>query len=58
MVCFKTVKPFKLRRLRWAGYVAYVCGVRRGSVLVKKSKGRDLDDTGVDWRIILKCILS
>ena len=43
----------------WTGHVARM-GERRGvyRVLVGKPEGKNhLEDTGVDWRIILRCIL-
>ena len=50
------VGVIKLRRIRWAGYVAPM-GERRGvyRILVGNPEGTDhLEDPGVDVRIILK----
>jgi hypothetical protein len=52
------VRAIKSRRMRWAGHVACM-GERRGAhrVLVGKPEKIDnLEDPGVDWRIILKWI--
>jgi hypothetical protein len=55
---FNGVRVIKSRRKRWAGYVARM-GERRSvfRVLVKKSEEKkNLGGTGVNVRIILRCI--
>ena len=53
------VRVIKSRRMSWAEHVARI-GERRGvyRVLVWKPEGKNhLEDTGVNGRIILRCIL-
>jgi len=53
------VRVIKSRRMSWAEHVARI-GERRGvyRVLVGKPEGKNhLEDTGVNGRIILRCIL-
>ena len=52
------IRVFRSRRLRWAGYVARM---GRGAYIIlvgKLREGEHLEDSGVDGRIILKCILG
>jgi hypothetical protein len=47
------------KRRRWAGHVALTGAVRNKKKLSEKLKGKDpLKYVGVDWRIILECILN
>ena len=58
MCSSNTIMVNKSRRTRRAGFVAHM-GERRGAyrVLVGSLRERDhLEDTGVDGRIIFKCI--
>ena len=58
MYSSNTIMVNKSRRIRRAGFVAHM-GERRGAyrVLVGSLRERDhLEDTGVDGRIIFKCI--
>ena len=54
------VRVIKLRRMRWAGYVAYM-GVRRGiyRILVEKTEGkRPLGRSRLRWEDNFKMVLQ
>jgi hypothetical protein len=53
----KIVKVIKSRRMRWAGHVARM-GVMRGLYRGNMKERDELEDTGVDGRIILRWIFK